>query len=83
MEQLIHSGDYWVLLISIVSIGLLVFKRTRSIGILGLLVTTVYIGRSYNHWRALLHVLLMGICTYILKIALRKYAFAANENHKQ
>jgi hypothetical protein len=78
MENLIHSGDHWVLLISIVSIGLLAMIKTRVIGIIGFFITTLYIGRNYNLWRALLHVILMLACVLIMQQALQAFAYAKN-----
>ena len=78
MENLIHSGDLWVLMISIVSIGFLAMMKTRYIGSIGLWATTLYIGRNYNLWRALLHVILMITCVLIMQRTLQAFAYAKN-----
>ena len=82
MENIIHSGDYWVLLISIMSICLLMLPKTRFLGFIGTIITTIYIDRNYNSYRSILHVALMFVCVYILRIALQKYAFSTVDNKK-
>ena len=82
MENLIHSGDHWVLLISIMSIGLLMLPKTRVFGLFGAIITTIYIDRNYTSFRAIFHVALMLVCVYILRIALQKYALSTVSNKK-
>lgn len=82
MENLIHSGDHWVLLISIMSIGLLMLPKTRVFGLFGAIITTIYIDRNYNSYRAILHVALMLVCVYILRVAIQKYALNTVDNTK-
>jgi len=82
MENLIHSGDHWILLISIMSIGLLMLPKTRVFGLFGAIITTIYIDRNYNSYRAILHVVLTFLCVYILRIALQKYALSTVDNKK-
>ena len=82
MGNLIHSGDHWTLLISIMSIGLLMFPKTRFLGFIGTIITTIYIDRNYNSYRSILHVALMFVCVYILRIALQKYALSTVDNKK-
>ena len=82
MENLIHSGDHWVLLISIMSIGLLILPKTRVFGLFGAIITTIYIDRNYNSYRAILHVALMLVCVYILRVAIQKYALNTVDNTK-
>ena len=82
MENIIHSGDYWVLLISIMSIGLLMLPKTRFLGFIGAIITTIYIDRNYNSYRAILHVVLTIVCVYILRVAMQKYALSKVDNKK-
>lgn len=82
MQNIIHSGDYWVLLISIMSIGLLMLPKTRFLGFIGAIITTIYIDRNYNSYRAILHVALTFLCVYILRVALQKYALSTVNNKK-
>ena len=82
MENIIHSGDYWVLLISIMSIGLLMLPKTRFLGFVGAIITTIYIDRNYNSYRAILHVALTFVCVYILRVAMQKYALSTVDNKK-
>lgn len=82
MENIIHSGDYWVLLISIISIGLLMLPKTRFLGFVGAIITTIYIDRNYNSYRAILHVALTFLSVYILRVALQKYALSTVDNKK-
>lgn len=82
MENLIHSGDHWILLISIMSIGLLMLPKTRFLGFVGAIITTIYIDRNYTSFRAIFHVALMLVCVYILRIALQKYALSTVDNKK-
>jgi len=82
MENIIHSGDHWVLLISIMSIGLLMLPKTRFFGFIGAITTTIYIDRNYNSYRAILHVVLTIVCVYILHIALQKYVLSTVDNKK-
>lgn len=82
MENLIHSGDHWILLISLISIALLMRLKTRLFGIIGAVLTTIYIDRNYNSIRAVFHVALMFVCVYILRIALQRYALSTVSNKK-
>jgi hypothetical protein len=79
MENLIHSGDHWVLVISIVSIGFLALMKTKVVGTIGFFITTLYIGRNYTLWRALLHVILMLACVLVMQRTLQAFAYAKNK----
>jgi uncharacterized membrane protein len=79
MENLIHPGDHWVLMMSIASIGFLAVVKSRFVGTIGFFISTLYIGRNYNLWRALLHVILMLACILIMQQALQAFSYARNK----